>query len=286
MVASRLSVVLAAVAIGVSACSGGGVLSRSAVEVADPVTELRAAWADAAIDQYTIAVTEADRTKVQCTWITEVDGADTDSRWSADGDKECGEWTVTVPRLLDRIAQHARDFATERSRYTIESEPNGVPSRAGQFRGTTSDDDFYVTVEFVDETASDSWSTRLELADARARWRLAGIRSYQIRLWERVNYWSRGCSWTSIVENGAIVSERAGERGGESCMTAGITVETLHDRVARMARDIESFPAEEFGDHTLDVSYDEIGVPTNITFDLANGSDEETDQQITFTPLP
>jgi hypothetical protein len=53
-----------------------------------------------------------------------------------------------------------------------------------------------------------------------------------------------------------------------------------------MLHEVSEFADPEFGEHTLDVSFSELGVPESIEFDLANGADEEVSLQVTFTQLP
>ena len=50
-----------------------------------------------------------------------------------------------------------------------------------------------------------------------------------------------------------------------------------------MPDDVERFGDPTFGAHTLDVVFDEVGVPVAIDFDLANGADEETSLRSTIT---
>ena len=42
----------------------------------------------------------------------------------------------------------------------------------------------------------------------------------------------------------------------------------------------------QFGEHTLNVRFNEIGLPIAMEYDLANGADEESFMDMTFTPSP
>ena len=111
-------------------------------------------------------------------------------------------------------------------------------------------------------------SIRSTLSDARARWAEAEIDTYRLEVAEEVNYWSAGCVWATSVTDGAVTE---------------VSVEQLHDPIERDADEIEQFSDLSFGIHTLDVMFNEVGVPVAIDFDLANGADEETALRLTFT---
>jgi hypothetical protein len=63
----------------------------------------------------------------------------------------------------------------------------------------------------------------------------------------------------------------------------GATVEQLHERISHWLNDVSEFADVEFGEHTLDVEFNQLGVPVAMEFDLANGADEESSMRVTFT---
>ena len=121
------------------------------------------------------------------------------------------------------------------------------------------------------------------LAEAKLRWSNAGIVNYELVVGEHRNYWSRGCTWTSIVVDG-VVGDTVVTPPGSSCSQVGWTVEQLHDDIGGMLSAIEEFAGPEWGRHTLDVTFDDVGVPVEIEFDLTNGDDEETSTRASLTP--
>ncbi len=125
------------------------------------------------------------------------------------------------------------------------------------------------------------------LEQARIRWSDADVTSYRLTVAEHRNYWSAGCTWITVVTD-AIVTETSIDPSSptDSCAETEWTVERLHDTIADMAGSIDQYSSPEFGQHTLEVTYNELGVPEAIEFDLANGYDEEASTQVAFTPLP
>jgi hypothetical protein len=123
------------------------------------------------------------------------------------------------------------------------------------------------------------------LTDARLRWSHAGIASYRLVVAEFRNYWSRGCTWASVVVDGVVsdMSVTTSPESGAECREIDWTVEQLHDGIDGDLGDIDHYSGPEWGAHTLDVTFDDIGVPISIEYDLANGNDEETSMRVTFT---
>jgi hypothetical protein len=62
------------------------------------------------------------------------------------------------------------------------------------------------------------------------------------------------------------------------------TVEQLHEMISYWLDNVSGYADPEFGDHTLNVQFNEIGVPLAMEYDLANGADEESSMHVTFTP--
>lgn len=130
-------------------------------------------------------------------------------------------------------------------------------------------------------------SIRSQLAEADATWAAAGVNSYRLEIQELRNYWTRGCQWTSLIADGVVIGSTAGVNADSNdCTVQDWTVELLHRRVTQMLDNLDEFSDPVFGEHTLEVSYNDEGVPTTIEFDLANGDDEESLLQVVFTPLP
>ncbi len=72
---------------------------------------------------------------------------------------------------------------------------------------------------------------------------------------------------------------------GAGMLRAEWTVEELHDLISGWLATIEEFASPEFGDHILQLDYNEIGVPVTMEYDLANGDDEEASMRVTFEAL-
>ena len=125
----------------------------------------------------------------------------------------------------------------------------------------------------------------LALDDARARWANADIASYRLVVAEDRNFWSAGCTWITVISGGVVVESQVDPSStSNQCIPIEWTVEQLHQGIAYSIDSIREFSAEEFGDHTLEVAYDDVGVPVAVEYDLANGADEEMSMRVTFTP--
>ena len=124
------------------------------------------------------------------------------------------------------------------------------------------------------------------LDEARTRWVDAAVTSYRLAVAEDRNYWSRGCTWTTLVSGGVVTETTVVPSStAQECPPAEFTVEHLHDLISSWLASIEEFASPEFGDHTLQVEYNEIGVPVTMEYDLANGDDEEASMRVTFELL-
>ena len=121
------------------------------------------------------------------------------------------------------------------------------------------------------------------LDEARSRWVGAAVTSYRLDVAEDRNYSSRGCEWTTLVSDGVVTETTvAPSSTAQECPPAEGTVEQLHDLISSWLASIEEFASPEFGDHTVQVEYNEIGVPVTMEYDLANSDDEETSMRVTF----
>jgi hypothetical protein len=143
-------------------------------------------------------------------------------------------------------------------------------------------------------TSESPTSTQLSVLDAleeaRRRWSEASTANYELTVAENANYWSKGCIWTTTVTDGMATSTQVGTSSADgACVAAsGIdwTVDMLYDRISSMARSLDEYADPDFGQHTLVVTFSDVGVPESIEYDLANGDDEESSMQVTFAPLP
>ncbi len=130
-------------------------------------------------------------------------------------------------------------------------------------------------------------SDRLE--QARLDWATANIGSYQLEVEEHRNYWSAGCTWTTVVDQGVVVetdATAAADAEGFECRPIEMTVSRLHTAIADRLEDATERAAGMFGDRTVVAEFDENGVPVRLEFDLANIVDEESSMTVTFTPEP
>lgn len=223
-------------------------------------------------------------------WGTDVQatGGNLEVEWASNG----APVSIELGMPSDNDAASVNDSASvngSASGNDAPSEGEGPSTSAGGL-GTNSNRS--LSVEFVDLT-NDATATslvRMDLAEAKVRWADAGISDYQLELYESLNYWSAGCSWlTSIVDgtpSEASISVSSSDSPSDSTTCGrgqGNTTEQLHARIAQMADELDRFSDPSFGEHRLEVKFDDLGVPTSIKFDLANGNDEELSLRIRFT---
>ncbi len=123
-------------------------------------------------------------------------------------------------------------------------------------------------------------ATEEPLEQAKATWAEADISSYEIVATESINHHSSGCTWTTVVEDGEIVSS---ESSDEDRCADGYTVDSLHEMIDNMK---EKYDSEELDPsaNVLRVEYDDSGVPMSIEYDLFDWYDEQQMFDITFTP--
>lgn len=131
-------------------------------------------------------------------------------------------------------------------------------------------------------------TVRESLAEARGLWSAAEILDYVISSTESQNYWAADCTWTTVVASG-VPAETTSESVNESEFCGGdySTVEDLYTTIGRYATHIDNAGPAEFeehnlGENVLEISYNEVGVPQSIKFDLANGADEESTLSVSF----
>ena len=137
------------------------------------------------------------------------------------------------------------------------------------------------SLETVEASAD---SIRSALTGARSRWSAAEIDTYRLEVAEDLNFWSRGCAWVTVVTDGVVTEVSVDPAStGPECSEVEWTVEQLHDLILRDANELDQFSDPSFGEHTLDVVFNDVGVPVAIDFDLANGADEETSLRLAFT---
>lgn len=250
---------------------------------ATPLEDAVAHWSGVDTNSYLIRAIDNDRASLDagCTWITEVHGAEVDVRWTAMFDVECGDWDVSVPALHDQVAEYRSDIDNNGGRLDVEWSDLGVPTRIDF--APAGGEGISLTIEYRE--LDDQPSVRTDLAAARSQWSAAGIGDYRLELVELTNYWVRGCRWTSVVSGGVPSERSVGPETNLYCSEIDWTVDVLFEMVSSWADDIDEFSDPAFGEHTLVASFDENGVPKTLVFDLANGADEETSLQISFTQL-
>ena len=125
------------------------------------------------------------------------------------------------------------------------------------------------------------------LASARTRWADANIADYRLTIAEERSVWSAGCRWIIDVSDGIVTGSEVDPSSASSeCNPIEWTVEHLHEIIASWIDTISEFAAPEYGEHTLVVQFDDIGVPVAMEYDLANGDDEESSMRVTFARQP
>lgn len=125
------------------------------------------------------------------------------------------------------------------------------------------------------------------LEAARILWSDAKIANYRLTIAEDLNYWNAGCRWNVVISEGVVTaSEVDPSSTSPTCMPNESTVEQLHDMISDWLDSVSEYADPEFGEHTLNVRFNEIGVPIAMEYDLANGADEESSMDVTLTPSP
>jgi len=126
-----------------------------------------------------------------------------------------------------------------------------------------------------------------DLNDAKIAWENADISSYRVSATESRNHWSFGCTWHTVVAEGVVVESTTDLTAGGAtfCVERTLTVEDLHRRIAQMANEVRQYGEPDSRQDTLDVEYNDVGVPESIEFDLASAFDEESSLRVTFTVL-
>ncbi len=248
-----------------------------AVSVQQAVAE----WSRDPASSYVVRVTEDDQLSPSrgCTWVTEIHDGKADLRWIAVFDVDCGDRDVSVPALHEQLHE-LQDLADDgRGQLHVEWADLGIPEHIS-FTPTRGDATS-LSIEFAD--IDDENSVQGALAAARSDWAAAGIDDYRLDLVESVNYWSRGCTWTAVVAGGDLATVSVDSTTNSYCSEVDWTVELLFDMVSGWTDEIERFDESSFGEHTLIAEFGFNGVPTLLEFDLANGADEETSLQISFS---
>ncbi len=121
------------------------------------------------------------------------------------------------------------------------------------------------------------------LESAKVRWSEAGIASYRLTVAEDRNTWSQGCRWITVISDGAVTAGEVDPSTSSECHPVDWTVEQLHEMIAGWLEAVDEFAGPEFGEHTIAVQFDDLGVPVAMEFDLANGNDEESSMRVTLT---
>lgn len=122
------------------------------------------------------------------------------------------------------------------------------------------------------------------VAEARAAWAAAHIDTYRLTVTENRSVWSSGCVWTTVVEAGVVTDSSVDSSSARpDCTEIVWTVGQLHDIVEQNRDQMREYSDPSFGDHTFAVTFNDVGVPVEFDYDLANGADEETSLRIEFT---
>lgn len=241
-----------------------------------------AVWAEVEPDNYLVRAIDNDQTSLDagCTWITEVHETEIDTRWAAMFDVECGDWDVSVPALHEQLIDYSADVDQNGGQLDVQWTELGVPAQI-EFAPSVGEG-LSLTIEFQDLNGQPS--VRADLAAARSQWSAVDGGDYRLELVELTNYWARGCRWTTVVSDGVPIEKSAESETNSNCSEIDWTVEVLFDMVSSWTDDIDQFSDPAFGEHTLIATFNDSGVPTSLIYDLANGDDEETSLQITYTP--
>lgn len=286
MALQRLAI--AAVVLGSVGCGSATGTSTEPDSASGGLVGAEAAWQRLGIEDYLVATTQTGQALGGCTWVTEVHGAEVDSRWSSMVDNDCGEWDVSVPELHREIWVWSAEVEASSGFIDVEWADIGVPASVEFDLDNSEGEELSLAIEFQDLTpVAGEPSVRVALADARARWSEAEILSYRMEVAEDRNYWSSGCKWITVVTDGVVTDSSVDSSStSQNCLGVGWTVGQLHDQISSWADSLDQFSDPAFGEHTLTVVFDEFGVPEQIAFDLANGSDEEASLRVTFMSSP
>jgi len=139
-----------------------------------------------------------------------------------------------------------------------------------------------VTVPLGYSAGPDAVAEALEAATV--LWSDANISRYRLTIADGRNFWSAGCKWNIAVTDGVVTDNEVDPSStSTSCIPLEWTVEELHEMVAHWLGSISEFAAPNFGEHTIQVQFNDIGVPVAMEYDLANGADEESSMHVAFT---
>ncbi len=124
---------------------------------------------------------------------------------------------------------------------------------------------------------------RADLAEAEGSWSADPAAGYRLEVVEVVNHWTRGCRWSTLVQDGVVVQRSVVAGAQPTCLDRDWTVEVLFAQISTWADEVNLFRDPVFGEHVLVAEFSEIGVPIAIDYDLANGFDEESSLRIEFS---
>ncbi len=274
-------------------------ISADSVFLPSGFAAAKTAWDNANIDNYRISATEnRNYWSKDCTWHNIVTGGVvTESTVDPTSTGQyCSKRTLRVEELHQQIARAARAIDESNGRGSSDDmlevvfNDVGVPESVEFDLADTADDESSLRVTFATVTAeefelSSESDPVAPLAEARTTWANAGIANYRISTYENRNFWRNGCTWTAIVMDGTLAESTIDPTESPPVCDEWIyTVEVLHDRIEAMADRISQ--DHDLRRHTLEVSFDEFGVPESIEYDDRDTVDEESLMSVTFTVLP
>ena len=247
------------------------------------VASAEAAWNTLGPEHYLVRLVDDAAAIVghPCVWITEVHGETKDLRVTSFFDTDCERRDVSVPALHQLIRDLEAAVAGGEGSLDVDWLDPGVPVRI-RFTPDVGDTQS-LEIDFHDLDAVTS--VRSDLANARSAWASAGIVAYRLEVVEQVNHWARGCRWTTEVRDGRVVDRSLDAGNNSYCREIDWTIEMIFDQVSGWLDTTDEFSDPSFGEHTVVAVFDERGVPTALEFDMANGYDEESTMEITFTEL-
>lgn len=276
-------------ALVVVGCSSPTIPESAPVEeLAGGVAEAEEAWTQWEGSDYLVSVTQTGQAHDGCQWVSEVHDGVVESRWSSKFDIDCGSRPVSVPELHSDIRLRMSELDVSGGKIEIEWAENGAPVVIEIEQDETGGERLSLAVVFEDLSRLPGQSSvRMDLAEERATWAGAAISRYRVEVTESRNYWTNGCVWITVVAEGQIVSATVDpESTSQNCAEIEWTVAYMHDQIAHWADAIDRYSDQKFGEHTLEVEYNESGVPVHVVFDMANGSDEESSLSVRFLADP
>lgn len=182
---------------------------------------------------------------------------------------------VTTPEKSLATAVGSAPFAATSNASTTTSVVVTAPSLAATSVATT--------VPLAQSLDARAVSEALD--SARSRWSDADVASYRLTVAEDRNFWNEVCIWNTVISGRVVTSSEVDPSSTSSeCTPIGWTVDQLHEMISGWLDGVNELARPEFGEHTLVVGFNDIGVPVAMEIDVASGDDEESSMRVTFTP--